>query len=235
MDRLGVGEAARRRRTGPARIWALLMVGVGGVLLAACLVDTDQRCPTSYVYAEKLGACTCPPNSIIADGLCKACGANEEAVGKECKCKAGTARNPAGLCEVVTAGPGTACTTAASCTDPANAHCQVPMGQPAGYCTSTGCTSNAACAAGWTCATWTAAPYCRRPPTGLGKTCASAADCAGLDASYCEAFQSHKCVVTGCMLSPDDCGVGLECCDLASVGLPLKMCVGAGTCPTKQP
>jgi hypothetical protein len=205
-----------------------------GALLTGCLYDEDKRCPAGYVFGESLKACVCPPGAVAADaGGCMTCGANEVAEGALCKCKSGTSRNAQGACEADSTGAGAACAPgASSCANPASPHCApAPAGGGMGYCTSKGCKSHADCTAGWSCTTWETEPYCRRPPTGLGKTCGAAADCAGLDASYCESFQAKTCMVAGCTVSPDTCGVGMACCDLTKVGLPTTLCVPAGSCP----
>ena len=66
-------------------------------------------------------------------------------------------------------------------------------------------------------------------PTGEGQPCVSDADCAGFDASFCELFVSHTCLVRGCSVAPDSCSSGRECCDLTAFGLP-TLCLGAGLC-----
>jgi hypothetical protein len=213
----------------------LLTALLGGGLLAAagsgCLYDENDRCSDGQVHSAELKGCVCPAGSVLAAGVCKACGANEEAVGTECKCTTGHVRSPAGACELVASGPGSACSPAANSCTGAASHCQAAA-DGGGYCTSKGCSGHGDCTGGWTCTTWEAAPYCRRPPTGVGKTCASSADCAGLDASYCEVLQAKTCMVAGCTVSPDTCGVGLACCDLAPVGLPVTLCLPPGSCPT---
>jgi hypothetical protein len=216
--------------TGPRLSEVLVAVLLGG-LAPGCLYDANNRCPLGYLYDPALKGCLCPPGSVADAGSCQACGVNEEAVGVMCVCKHGATRNSSGVCEVISAGPGAECDPAAStCTVP-SAFCQASS-DGKGYCTSKGCSSHADCETGWTCATWEAEPFCRRPFTGIGKTCASTADCAGLDASFCEAFSSKSCMVAGCGLSPDTCGVGLACCDLAKLGLAVTLCLPPGSCPT---
>jgi hypothetical protein len=216
------------------RLTIVLLSLIGGALGAGCQYDEDKRCPAGYVYGDVLRACVCPPGAVAVDGgTCMSCGANEEAEGGVCKCKPGTTRNAQGVCELDATGAGADCAPgASSCANPAAPHCAAaPAGGGKGYCTSKGCKSHAECQAGWSCTTWEAEPYCRRPPTGLGKTCGAPADCAGLDASYCESFQAKTCMVSGCTVSPDNCGVGLACCDLSKLGLPITLCVPPGSCP----
>jgi hypothetical protein len=70
-------------------------------------------------------------------------------------------------------------------------------------------------------------------PTGVGKPCASDADCAGLDADYCELFVSKTCLVKNCTVTPDSCYQGSECCSFAGVaGLETvpNICLATGLC-----
>jgi hypothetical protein len=69
------------------------------------------------------------------------------------------------------------------------------------------------------------------PPTGLDKPCTSNADCAGLEASFCDTFVSHTCLVQGCTTSPDNCFTGKECCDFTTM-VPEwgTLCIAAGAC-----
>jgi hypothetical protein len=68
-------------------------------------------------------------------------------------------------------------------------------------------------------------------PTGEDLPCTSAADCAGLQASFCDLFVSHTCLVSDCSVTPDSCSAGKECCDLSAFGLP-TLCIAAGACTT---
>jgi hypothetical protein len=74
-------------------------------------------------------------------------------------------------------------------------------------------------------------PHATRP-TGEGQPCASEADCAGFEASFCEIYVSRTCLVSGCSLSPDSCPAGEECCDVTAVGLVglPTLCLAAGLC-----
>lgn len=66
-------------------------------------------------------------------------------------------------------------------------------------------------------------------PTGVGQTCSSDADCADTDATFCETFMSHTCLVQGCS-GDEGCYAGAECCDLSRFGMP-TLCVPEGSCP----
>jgi hypothetical protein len=41
-----------------------------------------------------------------------------------------------------------------------------------------------------------------------------------MDATYCDTFVSHTCVVANCSLTANDCPRGLTCCSYANYGLP---------------
>jgi hypothetical protein len=56
------------------------------------------------------------------------------------------------------------------------------------------------------------------------------ADCAGKEASFCDAVMTHQCLVPGCTLTPDNCFEGTQCCDL-SMFTGTTLCVAKGTCP----
>src|SRR5262245_6651777 len=56
------------------------------------------------------------------------------------------------------------------------------------------------------------APLCGRVPTGQGMACQVSADCAGTEATYCEAVQLKQCLVEGCDTAANDCSSGYLCC-----------------------
>ncbi len=64
-------------------------------------------------------------------------------------------------------------------------------------------------------------------PSGLGMSCASAADCAGLDATFCDTFLAKICLVEGCEIGGDPCPVGYDCQDLSMIGAAGNVCVPA--------
>jgi hypothetical protein len=116
------------------------------------------------------------------------------------------------------------------CTDATYDTCHL-LDDTSGYCTNVGCAPGE-CTGGYACDSVATPSYCARPPDGAGKSCASDADCAGTEATWCDTFQSHVCYVEGCALDGNDCP-GKECCDLAvaSGGLLKKtICVDSGTC-----
>jgi hypothetical protein len=128
-------------------------------------------------------------------------------------------------------GLGTPCSTDAPCEDPAYDACEVGA-DGSGYCTTTGCTSSEDCTGGYACNLSETPSYCQRPPAGAGMSCASDADCAGTEATYCDAFMQHACLVQGCNVTVNDCFAGTECCDLSMYGVPEPICVPAGACKT---
>ena len=201
-------------------------------LVTSCVYDAEDRCDENQILWEGK-RCICVEGAVLTDAGCKMCGANERPVAESCECVQGYSRpTPEAACEPVPAALGAACDTASTpCSDAVYAHCQVVSGTT-GYCTNTGCTATSGCIGGYACDTSTAAPYCRRPPVGQGAACDTTQDCAAYEATFCESFQTHQCLVEGCSTTADTCFVGYECCDLTSLGLNNTLCVPAGACPT---
>ncbi|GEM_PF-552926 len=215
---------------------------------------TGCTCQPGYGRAEPTAACAaCGPNETAGPtgacgcapgfgrneptAVCSACGENETtgATGA-CECAAGYGRtSPQDPCTPLDAGLGVTCDAQATpCKDTTYSYCAVTAGT-AGYCTSQGCTASTDCPTDHTCDLSGSPSFCRRPPTGLGKTCTSDADCAGLDAAFCETFRSYSCLVLGCSLTPDNCPTGYECCDFTqTLGIPKPICVASalGGCPS---
>ncbi len=133
-------------------------------------------------------------------------------------------------CTLRPAALGAACnTTTTPCTDPVYSYCASAAGAD-GYCTKSGCASSAECE-GYACKTTEAPAYCQRPPLGTGQACTSPADCAGTEATYCDWYMTHACLVEGCTVSPNNCYEGTDCCDLTQFGVPKPICVAKGACP----
>jgi hypothetical protein len=91
------------------------------------------------------------------------------------------------------------------------------------------------CAEGYTVsADGGCAPMAANAPTGVGKPCASDADCAAFDADYCELAVGKTCRVKNCMRNPSNCFEGFDCCDFSKTpgfeSLP-TLCLEAGLCP----
>jgi hypothetical protein len=194
----------------------ILMVAAGG-----CVYDANNLCGPNMKYDTALEACSCADNAIV-DGLgCRPCPADEVVVAGSCGCAPGSAKNAGDVCERIS-GLGDACESASDCTNPSFAYCA--PGVAGSTCTSS-CTDDSGCGDAYTCATWEAQPYCREF-VGLGATCTSQADCAGTDATFCDTYQSHTCLVAGCSLDNGACPRGTMCCDFSQYGFG-TLCAGA--------
>lgn len=214
----------------------------GGV--ERCICDeksyaTQSGCvPCGANEVPGTGACICKVGygRTSPTAACAPCGENEvtDAAGT-CACKPGFARaTPQDACAAMTSGPGASCDTQSSaCSDATYNVCHATAGTQ-GYCTNQGCASSADCTTGFTCDLAASPSFCSRPPTGLGKTCTTDADCAGNDATYCDLVKTKGCLVQGCSLSPDNCSEGYECCDLSAYGIQKPLCVSIalGGCTT---
>jgi hypothetical protein len=219
----------RRARESARRPW-LAWAGLALVLASGCLYDSGSRSDRSQRFDPDSGVCVCKDNTIAGDHGCVACAEHELAQGGSCVCDTGYSRPPAGgPCAVIPQNLGAHCDPAAPSCDASYPTCHA-LAASDGYCTSSGCATNDDCTGGYACDTSVSPSYCQRPPTGVGQSCASSADCASYEASYCETLQSHVCLVQGCSKSPDDCFSGNQCCDLSGFGLPF-LCVPTGTCP----
>ncbi len=230
------------KRTGlRAKGYALATwVGLGAGLVSSCLVDEDAPCSEGMILNRDATLCVCPEDSVSTADGCLQCGEHEVATATSCECEEGFARTASGeACEDQEAGGGGGAGGAgnetmlgAECDPDAEssgcaapyAHCEPDGGS--GYCTSTDCTSNADCDGGYAC---NDTGVCERPPSGLGQSCTSNADCEGTQATFCDLFVTHTCLVEGCSVDPDDCFSGYECCDLSALGIG-PVCVPEGGC-----
>lgn len=196
--------------------------------LFACTYQSDDRCDENEVlYGDT--RCVCAAGFVMTAHGCAACGEHEVASATGCVCADGYTRPAAqSACQAKTGGQGDACDAQTPCSDPAYGHCQ--SGGAAGYCTSTGCATSADCTSGYACDTAASPSFCKRPPVGAGKSCSSAADCADTEATYCDTFVSHACLVQGCTVAPNNCFAGSQCCDLSGFGVPQPICI-PGMCP----
>lgn len=206
----------------------LAAVLVGSTGICGCLVDSNSRCGKGQEYDEELRYCVCADGYAFNNAGCQKCAKHELGTISGCICKVGYARTSgSGACEKVSTEAGAPCTSDAECANPDYPHCHLdPTG---GYCTNQGCTSDEDCAATYACEVGGDPPYCRRAPTGTDVPCESDADCTALEASFCDQFVTHHCLVRDCTMTPDNCFRGTECCDLASFGLP-ALCVAEGAC-----
>jgi hypothetical protein len=202
---------------------APLLAGLIALITGACLYDPDHRCGPAMMFVEAANACVCNSNAIPVPGGCQPCAPDEVAVAGKCGCAAGQTKSANNVC-VAVAGLGDACnTTSAPCTDTTYSYCAVRGSGTSGTCTRT-CSNNADCDSTYTCATWDAHPYCRTFD-GAGKSCSTSNDCSG-DATYCDAYMTHTCVVSGCSVSDNNCPRGTACCDLSRFGIG-TLCTGS--------
>lgn len=197
--------------------------------LPGCLVDKGRCGP--HQESNVAGNCVCVSGFVPDDSLvCRPCGENELSIANNCACNTGFARDPVTmLCSQQTLGVGQPCTRNEDCLASAPT-CHDPADQDP-YCTTTGCTDDGQCPGSYACDTSATPTRCLRPPIGQFDACASQADCAGKQASYCEETTAKVCLVPNCK-SDDDCFAGLECCDLTRFGIP-SLCIAEGSCPVQ--
>jgi hypothetical protein len=216
----------RRRR---ARRLNSIASAALGMLIGGCIYDADDRCDSGQVlYAPD--RCVCAEGSALTAQGCVPCGENEVVGPEGCVCGEGFSRPMAeDACQAAPSGLGTACDSASTpCADPKYDLCFATSGS-AGYCTNA-CQSSDECDGGYACDTAAAPTYCRRPPSGAGQACTTAADCAGTEATFCESFMLHECVVRDCSPTAQDCFPGKQCCDLSQFGVPAPICLPNGAC-----
>jgi hypothetical protein len=201
-------------------------LGLAAYTVSGCLYDPDEPCGDEFsVYGDNV-RCVCPEGTAYSPTGCVACGEHEVASAAGCTCEDGYSRASAEEpCTETPSGLGAECDpNAPDCPAPYD-HCEPTDG--AGYCTTTGCTTNDDCTGGYRC---NGSGVCQRPPLGLGQACASADDCAGTEATFCDNFMTHSCQVQGCRLDANDCFLGYECCDFSAFGLAQPLCAPEGTC-----
>lgn len=221
-------RGAWRQRWRVPRIVSLSLLGA---LIHGCLYDSDDPCSPGQVILDD-AVCVCADGSALTDRGCIPCGENEVAGSGACVCAAGFSRTSEGApCAAEPSLLGLACDTeSAPCSDATYSLCHVSDGAgSAGYCTEA-CASSEDCDGSYACDTTTSSPYCRRPPTGTGLACATDADCAGNEASLCESFMLHACVVANCSPTAQDCFPGTKCCDFTAFGAPAPFCLPDGAC-----
>ncbi|MFZ5891033.1 MAG: hypothetical protein ACOY0T_08280 [Myxococcota bacterium] len=215
-----VPRSARKPKWRVASLTALV-----GLAMGACTFDADDRCGPHQKFDSDNDRCVCEPSAAYTPAGCVPCGANEMPGNGACVCVAGFTRSlESGSCEPAPAALGAECSSNQECADATYSHCQLGSSQ-SGYCTNTGCASSADCQNGYACDTSASPSYCKRPPVGLGKSCASPDDCAGGEATFCDTFQSHSCLVANCTLMPDNCFEGWACTDLSAFGMPIPLCL----------
>ena len=224
-----------RTRTATSQIarWAALG-GLLGLLAvpAACIYDKNDACSPGEVKDPTTDACVCPPNSIPVKrpitvlgaqptdqpliSMCQVCTEHSSVVNGACVCDSGFVMGTSGCVE---SNLGATCASDNDCLNGDSHHCQIATGATSGYCTTTGCTSNAECktAAHYACVTNADTSFCRRPPMPLNE--GNACTMQGLDPT-CGAEAPvcliGKCVAIGCT---DDtgCSPTRKCCDLSAL------------------
>jgi hypothetical protein len=199
-------------------------------LLPSCLVDPERRCGAHPVLQGEL--CACETGYGLTGNQCLACGEHEVGSLSGCECAPGFGRTDPTLPCTATDALGQACSADSGCSDALFDYCA--SADQNGYCTRPDCQSSADCSNDYSCNTRGARSFCQRPPTGFGTACQSTADCAGFEASYCEALSSHSCLLNGCKADPSECPGDWSCCDIALLGQAL--CLPAselsnGQCP----
>ena len=217
-------RSARRARAGAVRLgaWALL-----GALSYGCLYDEDDRCSAGQWLFDG-AVCVCGEGSVLTEAGCVPCGENEVPGVSACDCAPGFSRAAADApCTAAPSTLGVACDATTPCADAAYGVCQAANGS-AGYCTEA-CTTSDDCEGGYACDTAATPPYCRRPPSGAGRSCTDSTECADTEATLCESFMLHQCVVV-CDPTAPDCFPGTQCCDFTMFGAPAPLCLPLGAC-----
>lgn len=219
------------------RHYRFVVVLIGAFSTAGCIID-EQRCDAHQVeISGDFALCVCEPNAVFnASGAgCTPCAENEVVANGVCACAAGFAK-PSADAGCMASSVGSPCSATVPCMA-AFPYC-VLTGGTEGYCSTQGCTSNADCAANYTCETQDGSRYCKRPPTGFGSPCASNAECASFEANYCETLSTKTCILQGCAVGTVSCPNEWACCDFSALlGSPLSVCAApatlvGGNCPS---
>lgn len=224
------------------RLWSkvrLFSVALAA-LAAGCLYSAGDRCGSGQVL-DTTEVCVCAPGNVPVYrditvlspasptskppfSACTPCGTNEAISGDKCVCAAGFVRGATGCAP---SNLGGACTSDADCAAGDQPHCRLP----AGYCTKTGCATNADCNvdADYACATTATPTYCQRPPLGQGGACTMTGPdpACSSEAPLCV---QNACTAAGCQTDAG-CSPSRKCCDFTKFGQPgLTLCL-AGACP----
>jgi len=85
-------------------------------------------------------------------------------------------------------------------------------------------------------ATADAKPSGEQQPTGVDEPCESSADCAMFDATFCDTFMTHTCLIEKCATGENSCPDSWVCCDYSTLLAGLSICAQserlvAGECP----
>jgi hypothetical protein len=218
----------RRRIVASATL--VLTATLTSAMLGACLFDPDDRCGENQVVLGENLRCVCAEGYARTEAGCVACGEHEMVTPTGCACEDGYVRPTANAACVPQGSLGSECDDDAPCNDPVYSYCE-PEG---GYCTNTDCESSEDCQGGYACDTSADPAICRRPPTGLGVSCTSDADCADYDATFCDLVVARQCLVQGCTVEPNDCFEGYTCCDFKPF-VPQPICIPGNSCMQAPP
>lgn len=208
----------------------VLWLAVSALLVTSCLVDTDHRCGTHQVQQGDL--CACESGFGLVGNQCVACAEHEVGTLTGCECAAGFGRADSSSPCAPTAALGQPCASDADCSDVTFQYCRLEG--DSGYCTHADCESSADCVNDYSCNAAADRSFCERPPTGFGQACATSADCANFEASYCESLSSKVCLKAACKADPSSCPGDWACCDIALLGNSLCLPqseLEAGACP----
>lgn len=209
---------------------------------AACVYHSDHVCSPGEVQDPETDACVCAANSIPVKrpitvlvpqptdqplvSMCTPCGEHATVADGACVCDAGYVKGTVGC---VASNLGATCTSDDQCADGDAHRCQLATGATSGYCTTTGCTSNADCnvSADYACVVAASPTFCRRPPANQGKACTTQGmdPTCGTEAPICALGQ---CITIVCTVD-SDCSPSRKCCDLSAVMKDLHACLV--TCP----
>jgi hypothetical protein len=214
------------------RTAVLLLGGLALVTAGSCVYDSDSRCgPHQVLNTDAEAMCVCDKDSVATADGCVPCGAHEVPGATACECAEGYARASANArCTETTPASGGQGSGGSNATGGTPASGGTTDGGTTGTGgASSSCAKDGDCADGYVCNTKVSPSVCRKRPEGLGKACTTPADCAGTEATFCDAFQTKACTVEGCSLDPDDCLPGYTCCDLSAVGIPGTLCA-LGAC-----
>jgi hypothetical protein len=203
----------------------------------SCLYDPHNRCSAGEQLDEN-DVCVCLPDHVpikrditivtptvgerVPTAYCAPCGDNQVVSNETCVCRSGYVAGPNGC---VPSNLGTTCAADADCASGDAKFCRLPDG----YCTSSGCATNADCSkdADYACATDPAGSYCKRPPLKQGAPCSTQGmdPVCGTEAPICAL---GACTVLGCMVDTD-CSPSRKCCDLSRFSPGVTLCLAV--CP----
>lgn len=208
------------------------VITVLGWMVGGCLYEGSDRCGEHQYLDNNVCVCDSGYRLNTTSNLCEPCLEHQVVRANVCVCDTGYAwDDTTQLCVIGTTGQGDACASSADCSHAESPVCiltTTPRTHETGYCSVEGCNDTTLCAGGYQCASESSPSFCARPPTGMGQTCASQADCADTAATFCDTFSSHNCAVADCTLDPNDCFYGYRCCDMsayAAMGIPSRMCL----------